>query len=135
GFSALLIERGTPGFTQGREEHKLGIRGSSTTPLIFEDCKVPVENLLGEAGKGHKIAFNILNVGRLKLAAFAVGGMKWTLRTGAEYAAQRSQFGKKIAEFGLVREKLARAAAQIYAVESMTYRAAGAIDEAIGNVA
>jgi alkylation response protein AidB-like acyl-CoA dehydrogenase len=134
-FTALIVERGTPGFTQGREEHKLGIRGSSTTPLIFEDARVPVENVLGEIGKGHKIAFNILNVGRLKLAAFAVGGMKWALKTGAEYAAQRKQFGKRIAEFGLVREKLARAAAQIYANESMTYRAAGAIDEAIAGVA
>jgi alkylation response protein AidB-like acyl-CoA dehydrogenase len=130
-FTALIVERGTPGFSTGREEHKLGIRGSSTTPLIFEDARVPVENVLGEIGKGHKIAFNILNVGRLKLAAFAVGGMKWALRTGVEYAAQRKQFGKSIAEFGLIREKLARAAAQIYANESMTYRAAGAIDDAI----
>src|SRR5437763_7291019 len=86
-FTAMIVERGTPGFSQGREEHKLGIRGSSTTPLIFEDCKVPVENVLGEIGKGHKIAFNILNVGRLKLAAFALGGMKWTLRASAAYAA------------------------------------------------
>src|SRR5437588_3473107 len=131
-FTAMIVERGTPGFTQGREEHKLGIRGSSTTPLIFEDCKVPVENVLGEIGKGHKIAFNILNVGRLKLAAFGVGGMKYVLKGGVEYAAQRKQFGRAIAEFGLVREKLARAAARIYANESMTYRAAGAIDEAIG---
>ena len=130
-FTAMIVERGTPGFTQGREEHKLGIRGSSTTPLIFEDCKVPVENVLGEIGKGHKIAFNILNVGRLKLAAFGVGGMKDVLRGGVQYAAQRKQFGRPIAEFGLVREKLARAAAQIYAAESMTYRAAGAIDAAI----
>jgi alkylation response protein AidB-like acyl-CoA dehydrogenase len=133
GFSALIVERGTPGFTNGREEHKLGIRGSSTTPLNFEDCKVPVENVLGEIGKGHKIAFNILNVGRLKLGAFAVGGMKFSIRNGTQYAAQRKQFGKAICEFGLVREKLARAAAQIYAVESMTYRASGAIDDAIGD--
>ena len=132
-FTALIIERGTPGFTVGREEHKLGIRGSSTTPLIFEDCKVPASNVLGEVGKGHKIAFNILNVGRLKLAAFAVGGMKASLKNGVEYALQRKQFGKSIAEFGLIREKFARAAAQIYATESMTYRAAGAIDEAIGS--
>jgi alkylation response protein AidB-like acyl-CoA dehydrogenase len=131
-FTALIVERGTPGFTQGREEHKLGIRGSSTTPLIFEDARVPVENVLGEIGKGHKIAFNILNVGRLKLAAFAIGGMKHVLKLGIDYAAQRKQFGKNIVDFGLIREKLARAAAQIYAVESMTYRAAGAIDEAIG---
>jgi alkylation response protein AidB-like acyl-CoA dehydrogenase len=132
GFSALIIERGTPGFTNGREEHKLGIRGSSTTPLNFEDCKVPVGSVLGEIGKGHKIAFNILNVGRLKLGAFAVGGMKACVRNATQYAAQRKQFGKAISEFGLVREKLARAAAQIYAVESMTYRASGAIDDAIG---
>ena len=132
GFTALIVERGTPGFSVGREEHKLGIRGSSTTPLIFEDAKIPVENVLGEIGKGHKIAFNILNVGRLKLGAFAVGGMKWALRSGVEYALQRKQFGKSISEFGLIREKLARAAAQIYANESMTYRAAGSIDEAIG---
>ena len=130
-FTAMIVERGTPGFTQGREEHKLGIRGSSTTPLIFEDCKVPVDNVLGEIGKGHKIAFNILNVGRLKLAAFGVGGMKDVLEGGVAYAAQRKQFGRAIAEFALIREKLARAAAQIYAAESMTYRAAGAIDVAI----
>ena len=130
-FTALIVERGTPGFSVGREEHKLGIRGSSTTPLIFEDCKVPAGNVLGEIGKGHKIAFNILNVGRLKLAAFAIGGMKVCLKNGVEYALQRKQFGKSIAEFGLIREKFARAAAQIYAVESMTYRATGAIDEAI----
>src|SRR5438876_893851 len=131
GFTALIVERGTPGFSTGREEHKLGIRGSSTTPLIFEDCRVPAENVLGEIGKGHKIAFNILNVGRLKLAAFAIGGMKWALRSGVEYAGQRKQFGRTIAEFGLIREKIARAVARIYANESMTYRAAGAIDEAI----
>src|SRR5256886_12995472 len=129
-FTALIVERGPPGFSQGREEHKLGIRGSSTTPLLFDDCKVPVGNVLGEIGKGHKIAFNILNVGRLKLAAFGVGGMKYVLKGGVEYAAQRKQFGRAIAEFGLVREKLARAAAQIYAAEAMTYRASGAIDAA-----
>jgi alkylation response protein AidB-like acyl-CoA dehydrogenase len=131
GFTAFIVERGTPGFSSGREEHKLGLRGSSTTPLIFEDARIPVENVLGEIGKGHKIAFNILNVGRLKLAAFAVGGMKMSLRTGVEYAAQRKQFGKPIASFGLIREKLARGAAQIYANESMTYRASGAIDDAV----
>src|SRR5467141_1647949 len=131
-FTAFIVERGTPGFTTGREEHKLGLRGSSTTPLIFDDARIPLENVLGEIGKGHKIAFNILNVGRLKLAAFAVGGMKWSLRCGVDYAGQRKQFGRAIAQFGLIREKIARAAAQIYASESMTYRAAGAIDEAIG---
>jgi alkylation response protein AidB-like acyl-CoA dehydrogenase len=133
GFTALIVERGTQGFSTGREEHKLGIRGSSTTPLIFEDAYIPVENVLGEIGKGHKIAFNILNVGRLKLAAFAIGGMKSALKGGLAYAAQRKQFGKTISSFGLIREKLARSAAQIYAVESMTYRASGAIDALIGS--
>jgi alkylation response protein AidB-like acyl-CoA dehydrogenase len=131
GFTAMIVERGTPGFSSGREEHKLGIRGSSTTPLIFEDARIPVENVLGEIGKGHKIAFNILNVGRLKLAAFAIGGLKSALHGGIQYAAQRKQFGKAIASFGLIREKLARSAAQIYALEAMTYRASGAIDDAI----
>jgi alkylation response protein AidB-like acyl-CoA dehydrogenase len=132
GFTAVIVERGTPGFASGREEHKLGIRGSSTTPLIFEDARIPVENVLGEIGKGHKIAFNILNVGRLKLAAFAIGGLKSALRSGIDYAVQRKQFGKSISTFGLIREKLARSAAQIHAVESMTYRASGAIDDLIG---
>jgi alkylation response protein AidB-like acyl-CoA dehydrogenase len=132
GFTAVIVERGTPGFSSGREEHKLGIRGSSTTPLIFEDALIPVENVLGEIGKGHKIAFNILNVGRLKLAAFAIGGMKAALQGGIAYAAQRKQFGKLISSFGLIREKLAKSAAQIYAVEAMTYRASGAIDDLIG---
>ncbi|HYS07306.1 MAG TPA: acyl-CoA dehydrogenase family protein [Myxococcales bacterium] len=131
-FSALIVERGTPGFSSGREEEKLGLRGSSTTPLVFEDAKIPVGNLLGEIGKGHKIAFNILNVGRLKLAAFAAGGMKWALHAGASYATERKQFGRTIASFGLIREKLARAAALIYANETMCYRASGAIDEALG---
>ena len=133
-FTALLVERGTPGFTAGREEHKLGLHGSSTTPLIFEECKIPVGNVLGEIGKGHKIAFNILNVGRLKLAAFAIGGCKWSIKVATQYALERKQFGKAIAEFGLVREKLARAAAQTYALESMTYRAAGLIDDAIARL-
>jgi alkylation response protein AidB-like acyl-CoA dehydrogenase len=130
-FTALIVERGTPGFSTGREEHKLGIRGSSTVPLIFEDALVPVGNVLGEIGKGHKIAFNILNIGRLKLAAFCIGGMKSVLKVGAEYAAERKQFGKSIASFGLIREKLARSAALTYAVESMTYRVSGLIDQQI----
>src|SRR6267142_3662166 len=131
-FTAMIVERGTPGFSSGREEEKPGLRGSSTTPLVFEDAKIPVGNLLGEIGKGHKIAFNILNVGRLKLAAFAAGGMKWALHAGASYATERKQFGRTIASFGLIREKLARAAALIYANETMCYRASGAIDEALG---
>src|SRR3989442_13308530 len=104
-FTAMIVERGTPGFTQGREEHKLGIRGSSTTPLIFEDCRVPAENVLGEIGKGHKIAFNILNVGRLKLAAFAIGGNKASLEGGVQDAGDGKQFGKRVAGFGVVPER------------------------------
>jgi alkylation response protein AidB-like acyl-CoA dehydrogenase len=130
-FTAMIVERGTPGFSAGREEHKLGIRGSSTTPLIFEDARIPVGNVLGEIGKGHKIAFNILNIGRLKLAAFCIGGMKNVLRVGAGYAQERKQFNKPISTFGLIREKLARGAALVYAVESMTYRASGSIDQLI----
>jgi alkylation response protein AidB-like acyl-CoA dehydrogenase len=133
-FTAMIVERGTPGFSTGREESKLGLHGSSTTPLLFEDARIPAENVLGEIGKGHKIAFNILNVGRLKLAAFAIGNMKWALKSGAAYAQERKQFGRAIATFGLIREKLARAAAQIYANESMTYRAAGDIDDAIARL-
>ena len=134
-FTAMIVERGTPGFSVGREEHKLGIRGSSTTPLIFEDAKVPAENVLGQIGKGHKIAFNILNIGRLKLAAFCIGGMKDALKVGTAYATERKQFNQPIASFGLIREKLARGAALTYAVETMTYRASGCIDQLIEQTA
>ena len=130
-FTAMIVEKDTPGFSIGREEHKLGIRGSSTTPLIFEDARVPAGNVLGQIGKGHKIAFNILNIGRLKLAAFCIGGMKDALKVGTAYAAERKQFDKPIASFGLIREKLARGAALTYAVETMTYRASGSIDQLI----
>src|SRR5437899_1153530 len=129
-FTAFIVERDTAGFTTGREEHKLGLRGSSTTPLIFDDARIPSENVLGEIGKGHKSAFNILNVGPLKLAAFAIGGCKWALKTGASYALERKQFGKPIAEFALVREKLVKAAAQTYALESMCHRTAGLLHDA-----
>jgi alkylation response protein AidB-like acyl-CoA dehydrogenase len=115
-FTAFIVERGTPGLSIGPEEHKMGIRGSSTCPVIFEDAKVPVENLLGEIGKGHKIAFNILNVGRLKLGVGVVGGMKLQLSHAVAYAAERKQFGTPILKFGLIREKIARAAGLIYAI-------------------
>ena len=131
-FSAFLVEAGTEGLTVGKEEHKLGIRGSSTCPLILTDCKVPVENLLGTAGKGHHIAFNILNVGRYKLAANAVGGAKIAYRDGVRYAKDRTGFGKSITQFGLVQEKIADSAAGIYAAEATLYRVVGAIDAAIG---
>ncbi len=130
-FSAFLVERNTAGLSAGSEEHKLGIRGSSTCPLILNDCKVPVENLLGEAGKGHHIAFNILNIGRFKLGAACVGGAKTSLEHGIAYAKERKAFGKSIAEFGLIQEKLAACATGIFVGESLTYRTIGMIDAAL----
>jgi alkylation response protein AidB-like acyl-CoA dehydrogenase len=127
-FSAFLIERGTPGLTVGAEEHKLGIHGSSTCPLVLEDCRVPCENLLGEAGKGHHIAFNVLNVGRLKLGVACIGGARHALAEMIRYAKERRAFGKAIAEFGLIQRKIAVASARLYAAESMAYRTAGLID-------
>jgi butyryl-CoA dehydrogenase len=133
-FSAFLIEAGTPGLTVGAEEHKLGIRGSSTCPLNLADCKVPVENLLGEIGKGHHIAFNILNVGRYKLAASAIGGARKSFRDGVRYAKGRTAFGKLITGFGLVQEKIADSAAAIYVGEALLYRTVGAIDAALSGL-
>ncbi|MGC8548590.1 MAG: acyl-CoA dehydrogenase family protein [Acidobacteriaceae bacterium] len=133
-FSAFLVERGTPGLTVGAEEHKLGIRGSSTCPLVLTDCRVPVGNLLGEAGKGHHIAFNILNVGRYKLAVACVGGAKASLANSVQYAKERKAFGKSIAEFGLIQQKIAESAAQIYVGDSMCYRTVGAIDAALASI-
>ncbi len=130
-FSAFLIERGTPGLTVGAEEHKLGIRGSSTCPLVFEDCKIPKENLLGEAGKGHHIAFKVLNLGRLKLGVACIGAARYALAHMIRYAKERRAFGKAIAEFGLIQRKISSAAAQLYAAESMAYRTAGLIDARI----
>ncbi len=127
-FSAFLIERGTPGLTVGAEEHKLGIRGSSTCPLVLQDCKIPKENLLGEAGKGHHIAFNVLNVGRFKLGVACVGGARNALAYMIRYAKERHAFGKSIAEFGLIQRKISSSAARLYAAESMAYRTAGLID-------
>src|SRR5450432_368071 len=133
-FSAFIIERGTPGFSVGAEEHKLGIRGSSTCPLILADCQVPVENLLGEAGKGHHIAFNILNIGRFKLGAACVGGARNGLQHAIQYAKERKAFGKSICEFGLIQEKLAESATGVYVGESLTYRTIGMIDAALADV-
>jgi alkylation response protein AidB-like acyl-CoA dehydrogenase len=130
-FSAFLIEKGTPGLSIGAEEHKLGIRGSSTCPLILSDCKVPVENLLGEVGKGHHIAFNILNIGRFKLGAACVGAARTMLAHTISYAKQRQAFGKPISGFGLIQQKLADSACQLFAVESMAYRTVGMIDDAL----
>jgi alkylation response protein AidB-like acyl-CoA dehydrogenase len=133
-FSAFLIERGTPGFSVGPEEHKLGIRGSSTCPLILADCQVPVENLLGEPGKGHHIAFNILNIGRFKLGPACTGGARNSLAHAVQYAKERKAFGKSICEFGLIQEKLAECAAGVFVGESLTYRTIGMIDAALAGV-
>ncbi len=130
-FSAFLIERDTPGLTVGAEEHKLGIRGSSTCPLVLQDCKVPAANLLGEPGKGHHIAFNVLNVGRYKLGVACVGGARHALAHMARYAKERKAFGKSIAEFGLIRRKIAESATRLYAAESMAYRTVGMIDASL----
>ncbi|HMJ47329.1 MAG TPA: acyl-CoA dehydrogenase family protein, partial [Ferruginibacter sp.] len=128
-FSAFIIERGMEGFTQGPEEHKMGIKGSSTVQLYFQDCKVPVENLLGEIGKGHIIAFNILNIGRLKLCAAALGGAKMALSETTVYANTREQFKTAIANFGAIKHKLAEMAIRIWVGESALYRTAKWIDD------
>jgi alkylation response protein AidB-like acyl-CoA dehydrogenase len=133
-FTAFLVERTFPGFSVGAEEHKMGIRGSSTCPLILNDCKVPVENVLGEIGKGHVIAFNILNVGRFKLGAMCVGGARVALENSIGYAKQRKAFNKVIADFGLVREKLANMATLIYVGEALVYRTVGMMDAALAEV-
>lgn len=133
-FSAFLVERTFPGFSVGAEEHKLGIRGSSTCPIILNDCKVPAENLLGEIGKGHVIAFNILNIGRFKLGAMCVGGGKLSLENAVAYAKQRKAFNKSIADFGMVQEKIANMAALLYVGESLVYRTVGMMDRALSEV-
>ncbi|KGQ22778.1 acyl-CoA dehydrogenase family protein [Thermus filiformis] len=130
-FTAFLVERNTPGLSFGAEERKMGIKASSTRQVFLEDVKVPVENVLGEVGKGHKIAFNVLNVGRYKLGAGAIGGSKRALEMSAKYAKGRVQFGRPIASFGLIQEKLAEMAIRIYAGESAVYRTVGLIDEAL----
>ena len=128
-FTAFILERDFEGFTRGPEEHKMGIKGSSTVQLYFQDCKVPVENVLGEIGRGHIIAFNILNIGRLKLAAAAMGGAKLALANSIEYAKNREQFKTAIANFGAIKHKLAEMAIKIFADESALYRTAKWIDE------
>jgi butyryl-CoA dehydrogenase len=133
-FTAFLIEKDFPGFSVGAEEKKMGIRGSSTAPLILNDCKVPVENVLGEVGKGHIIAFNILNVGRFKLGAGCVGGARSAIQNAIAYAKQRKAFTKTIADFGLVREKIAQMAIGIYAGEAMVYRTVGMMDTALAEI-
>jgi butyryl-CoA dehydrogenase len=133
-FSAFLVERDTPGLTVGAEEHKLGIRGSSTCALRLDDCKVPAPNLLGEAGKGHHIAFNVLNVGRFKLGVACIGGARHALEAMIRYAKERHAFGKAIAEFGLIQRKISTSATRLYAAESMAYRTVGMIDASLAQI-
>jgi butyryl-CoA dehydrogenase len=133
-FSAFLVERTFPGFSVGAEEHKMGIRGSSTCPVILNDCQVPVENLLGEIGKGATIAFNILNIGRFKLGAMCLGGARVSIEHAVAYAKQRKAFGKSISDFGLIREKIANMATLIYVGESLVYRTVGMMDVLLGEI-
>jgi alkylation response protein AidB-like acyl-CoA dehydrogenase len=133
-FTAFIVERAFPGVSPGAEEHKMGIRGSSTTPLNLENAQVPVENVLGEIGKGHQIAFNILNMGRLKLGAGCVGGSKYLIAEAVKWAKEREAFGRKIADFGLIKEKLGEMVVRTYAMESISYRSTGMIDELLQGV-
>jgi butyryl-CoA dehydrogenase len=133
-FSAFLVERDFPGFSVGAEEHKMGIRGSSTCAIVLNDCKVPVENLLGDIGKGATIAFNILNVGRFKLGAMCVGGARVSIESAVAYAKQRKAFGKTIGDFGLIREKIANMATLIYVGESAVYRTVGMMDALLSEI-
>ena len=134
-FTAFIVERAFPGFKPGNEEHKMGIHGSSTTPIFLENCKVPKENVLHEIGRGHIVAFNILNAGRFTLGASCVGGSKNILATASKYCKERKAFGKQIGDFGMMKEKLAEMAIQILAVESMVYRSAGNIEGAMAAAA
>src|SRR6185436_939713 len=133
-FTAFIIEKGMPGVSLGAEEKKTGIKGSSTRPLILTDAVIPKENLLGEIGKGHKIAFNILNIGRFKLGAGVTGGAKLALRACVEYGKSRTAFGHPIVDFGLIQHKLGEMAILAYAAESMVYRTAGLIDRNLAGV-
>ena len=132
-FTGFLVERGYPGVSIGNEEHKMGLHGSSTTPVILQDVRVPAENVLGEVGKGHKVAFNTLNYGRFKLAVAASGAAAIAIGEAARYAAERHQFGQPIASFGAIKHKLGEMAVQAYAVESMIFRTTGLLDAALGD--
>jgi len=127
-FSGFILEKSDPGVSHGNEEHKLGQRGSSTTPILMSDAKIPKDRLLGEIGKGHLSAFNVLNFGRIKMGAGAVGGSKRVLAQAAKYAAERHQFSRPIASFGAIKYKLAEMVSRIYACESAVYRTAGMIE-------
>ncbi len=134
-FTGFIVDKGTEGLSLGNEEHKMGIKGSSTRQVFLQDCKIPIDNLLGEIGKGHLIAFNILNIGRIKLAAAALGGSKAVIRNAIKYANERVQFKLPISKFGAIQHKLAQQAIEIYATESALYRATNDINEAEKNLA
>ena len=131
-FTAFIVERAYPGVSSGKEEHKMGLHGSSTTPLLLQDARVPATGVLGEIGRGHKVAFNVLNFGRFKLGAMCIGGSAAAIGESAKYAASRKQFGKPIASFGAIKHKIAEMTVRTYAVESLLYRTAGLIDGSIG---
>ncbi len=130
-FTAFLVEADRDGVSTGEEEEKMGLKGSSTRELRLDDVKIPRENLLGEIGKGHKIAFNILNIGRFKLGVGSLGGAKRALMVATKYATEREQFGQPIAEFGAIRSKIARMATRLYSLESMCYRVSGYMDDSL----
>ena len=131
-FTAFIVERGFDGVSSGQEEHKMGLVGSSTTPVILQDVRVPAENLLGEIGRGHKVAFNVLNYGRFKLGASTMGSCQSALGESARYAAERHQFGQPIANFGAIKHKLGEMVTRTYAIESMVFRTAGLLDAMLG---
>ncbi len=133
-FTAFLVEKSFDGLVVGPEEKKMGIKGSSTTQIILDNCKVPIENVLGEIGKGHKIAFNSLNIGRFKLGAMVTGAAKMALAEGISYANERKQFGRPISSFGAIQEKIADVTAAIYASESLVYRLAGLLDDKLATI-
>ncbi|MDJ0765865.1 MAG: acyl-CoA dehydrogenase family protein [Myxococcota bacterium] len=133
-FSAFIVEADTPGLSTGNEEHKMGIKGSSTRELLLDEVKIPVDNLLGKKGKGHRVALNILNLGRLKLGFGSLGGCRETLKQCLQYSAERKQFGKTINSFQMIKKKLANMATEIFALESMGYRCSGDIDKGIAAI-
>jgi alkylation response protein AidB-like acyl-CoA dehydrogenase len=131
-FTAFIVERAFPGFSSGKEEHKMGLHGSSTTPIVLQDVRVPAGNVLGEIGKGHKVALNTLNYGRFSLGAMSSGGCRAAIGAAARYAAERRQFGQPIASFGAIKHKLGEMTARTFALESLVYRTAGLIDASLG---
>jgi len=133
-FTGFIVEKTYSGISTGPEEKKMGIKGSSTRPVIFQDCKVPVENVLLEVGQGHKVAFNALNIGRYKMGAFALGGCKSSIADSAKYANNRIQFGRPIGSFGLIKKKLAEMSIRTYMSESLTYRVAAMIEDRLGTL-